>query len=197
MLIRHSVRRSPRSIAVFSLVDVKSLTSFFLDRVFRFLHLYQYVLGRTRHLHLQTERALAPTPTVYPPLSTATLVPADQPNAKSEQEPATNGAASNGTQAAGESQHAPDEQPSTVGGPPPLTDDEINMSASDGMPESVPVLTFPCESHVGSGGEGGVAGVAGPAPGRSAEATGRPARRDGQTVPAGSRPHHVGVAGRA
>ncbi|XXQ30025.1 Flagellar C1a complex subunit C1a-32 [Plasmodiophora brassicae] len=131
MLIRHSVRRSPRSIAVFSLVDVKSLMSFFLDRVFRFLHLYQYVLGRTRHLHLQTERALAPTPTVYPPLSSATLVPADQPNAKSEQEPATNGAASNGTQAAGESQHAPDEQPSTVGGPPPLTDDEINMIMSD------------------------------------------------------------------
>jgi hypothetical protein len=74
MLMRHSIKRTPFSIAIFSLIEVKLLTQFFVDHVLRYCHLYQHLLGKTCHLELYLNRGIAPRLLAIPPLIKANIV---------------------------------------------------------------------------------------------------------------------------
>eukprot|EP00474_Spongospora_subterranea_P002823 CRZ03281.1 hypothetical protein [Spongospora subterranea] len=121
MLIRHSVRRSPRSIAVYSLIEVKSFTSFFIEHVFRYLRHYQHVFGRTRLLALHSVSTLAPNPSSIPALSTAVLTPDAPTTALTDTELSTNETQAQNASSLAESTPQTNE----------LTDDEIQLVLSD------------------------------------------------------------------
>lgn len=54
LLLRHSVARPPKSIAVFSANDLKVLTDYVVNTFFRHYKLYQYVFVTHRSLNLRT-----------------------------------------------------------------------------------------------------------------------------------------------
>jgi len=60
-LLKHAVHNPPKSIAVFTLPEVKSVAQFVVHYYLSHLQMYQYVLGKTRLLQIVPSTTTAPT----------------------------------------------------------------------------------------------------------------------------------------